>query len=150
MKHILVTTDLSDLADLALEPAARLARDCDAKLTVFYTVGTEAPPKPDPDGAYYKVALGLWEADQAIVQDSQRKLDERVAGIEGVAAEGVLGRGDPVDAILGYVGKHDVEMIVISSHGRTGLKRMLLGSVAEEVARKSPVPVLIWKTKPAG
>jgi len=146
VKHILVTTDLSELADAALEPAASMARGAGAELTVFHTIATEAPPKPDPKGAYYKVALGLWETDQGVVADARRQLDERVARFADVSAQGALGRGDPVAAVLAHIAAHGVDLVVISSHGRTGLKRMLLGSVAEEVARRSPVPVLIWKT----
>lgn len=54
-----------------------------------------------------------------------------------------LKAGPPVDAIIEYVTTHEIDHIVVGSHGRTGISRMLLGSIAEAIARRSPVPVTI-------
>lgn len=50
--------------------------------------------------------------------------------------------GNPHEKILEYVSEHDIDMVVMGTHGRTGLDRALMGSVAERVVRRSPVPVL--------
>jgi nucleotide-binding universal stress UspA family protein len=50
--------------------------------------------------------------------------------------------GNPAEAILAYVAEHDVDLVVMGTHGRTGIDRVLMGSVAERVVRRSPVPVV--------
>lgn len=147
MKHIVVTTDFSSLADRALPPAAELAQRLGAKLTLVHSLGGEQPPKPIPDAPYYKVAQRLWEADAELEKEARLALEERAHGL-AVAAEVAIVRGDPVKAVVDWAAAHGVDLVVISSAGRTGVKRALLGSVAEEMARRSPVPVLIWKSPP--
>ena len=149
MKHILVTTDFSELSDLAIEPAAALARKLGAKLTLAHVLGAEQPPKPNPNAPYYKVAKSLWEADQELETQARASLQERASAQAGVDAAVALGRGEPVQGVLELAKAKGADLIVISSVGRTGLKRLILGSVAEEMARSSPIPVLIWKTPPA-
>ncbi|WP_412781655.1 universal stress protein, partial [Aeromonas diversa] len=61
----------------------------------------------------------------------------------GRAVRTVIEHGDPSRMIISYTETHDVDRIVLGSHGRSGLSRVLLGSVAETVARRSPVPVTI-------
>jgi nucleotide-binding universal stress UspA family protein len=80
----------------------------------------------------------------------ERALDEvreeaEAAGIESV--EAVLGSGTPANAITTYVDDQDIDLVVVGTHGRTGLDRYLIESVAENVVRMSPVPVL---TVPSG
>ena len=145
MKQVLVTTDFSELADEAIAPAAEIARGTGAELTLAHVLGTERPPKPQADAAYYKVAQRLYEADQELEAQARASLEERARTLSGVRCNVALARGEPVAGILQIAKQQQTEMIVISSQGRTGLRRFLLGSVAEELARLSPVPVLIWK-----
>lgn len=145
MKHILVTTDFSALADLALAPAADLARRLGAKLTLAHILGAERPPEPDENAPYYKVAKRLWDADQELEAQALAALQERNQNLPDLACDVIIARGSPVDGIVKLAQKVGADLIVISSQGRTGLSRILLGSVAEEMARVSPVPVLIWK-----
>lgn len=145
MKHVLVTTDFSELADCAIEPAADLARRLNSKLTLAHVIGSTQPPKADPNAAYFEAAKRLYESDQDYVKGCHAKLQERADKLAGVDVSVAIGRGQPVEAVLGLAKEREVDMIVTCSSGRTGLSRILLGSVAEELARKSPVPVLIWK-----
>lgn len=146
MKKILVTTDFSELGDLAVQPAAELAKRLGAELLVAHVLGGEAPPEPDEGAAYYKVAKRLYDADMEMERQTLAALEERTRDL-GVDGRAVVARGAPVEGILSLAGRENVDLIVISSQGRTGLKRILLGSVAEELARLSPVPVLIWKDR---
>lgn len=144
MKRVLVTTDFSELGDLALAPAATLAGKLGADLTVAHVLGGEKPPEPDPNASYYTVAKRLFEADQELEAQTRASLEERAKGLPGTP-EITVARGTVVAGILNLVDKVSADLIVISSQGRTGLSRIFLGSVAEELARESKIPVLIWK-----
>lgn len=149
MKHILVTTDFSPLADTAVPAAADLARRLGAKLTLANIVTSDRPPKPDPEAPYYKVAQRLWEADKELEAQVTASLRERAQKLEGLDVGVAIGRGNAVEGIIALARDIAADLIVISSQGRTGLARVFLGSVAEEMARVSPIPVLIWKAPPA-
>lgn len=152
MKHVLVTTDFSELGDQAIAPAADLASRIGARFTIAHVVTAERPPPPDPDAPYFKVAQRLWEADQELEKGVTAALEERAAqfgATGGGKAQVAVGRGGAIDGILELVQSLGVDLIVMSSQGRSGLSRILLGSVAEELSRRSPVPVLIWKSPPA-
>jgi tellurite resistance protein TerC len=146
VKRILVTTDFSELGDGALTPAAELASKLGAELILAHVLAGDRPPEPDQDAPYYKVAKSLFDADQEMERQALASLDERGKGLDGVEPRSVLTRGTAIAGILALAEEQGVDLIVISSQGRTGLKRILLGSVAEELARRSPRPVLIWKT----
>lgn len=144
MKHVLVTTDFSELGDQAIAPAADLARRLGAQLTIAHVVTAEKPPAPDANAPYFKVAQRLWQADQELEAGVKASLEERAAQCGGEVQVGVA-RGGAIDGILELVRERGIDLIVMSSQGRSGLSRILLGSVAEELSRRSPVPVLIWK-----
>lgn len=145
MKRLLVTTDFSDLGDSAIGHAADLAKRIGASLTLIHVLGGERPPKPDEDAAYFEVAKRLYDADAEMEQTAQASLEERAKGFEGLEWKAAIARGSPIEGILSVAKAEQIDLIVISSQGRTGLTRIFLGSVAEELARESPVPVLIWK-----
>lgn len=148
MKHLLVTTDFSELADEAIAPACEMAGRLGAKLTIAHVLTAEKPPQPQPNAPYFKVAQRLWEADQELEAGIQASLKERAAECAaGVTIETAVARGGAIEGILELIRARDIDMIVMSSQGRSGLSRILIGSVAEELARRCPVPVLIWKHK---
>lgn len=124
VRQIVFPTDYSDISANAGRTAAQLARHFGARLHVVHVV----PPVTDP---------GPPEALPTAVA----KLG---AGIDTITAI-MLGR--PAQAIVEYAMRHDAEMIVMGTHGRTGVSRALLGSVAEAVVRRAPCLVL---TVPAG
>ena len=144
MKKILVTTDFSELADKAIGPAAELAQKLEARLTLVHVLTSERPPKPDPSAPYYKVALRMFEADQELEAQIRQNLQQRADACPG-DCKVAIARGGAVSGLLALAKEQQADMIVISSQGRSGLSRILLGSVAEELARESPIPVLIWK-----
>ena len=67
--------------------------------------------------------------------------------VEGVEALHEVQSGPPADRIVGYANEHDIDLIVMGTHGRTGLGRLLMGSVAEAVVRQAECPVLALKSK---
>lgn len=141
-KHILLTTDLSEEAQRAFLPVVNLARWVGAKLTLLHVVQVvhQVPPGSmlatpltlgDPIGDR-KVALDALEEQSRLLGDDVEVALEVTVG-ENVAKE-----------ITRYAEQHDVGLIALSSHGRTGLRRVVLGSVAEAVLRHSHVPVLVF------
>ena len=137
--HVLVPHDGSPQAAEALEHA--LAEYPDAEITVLHVIdptdtGYSAGSMfPDFSEQWYESAK---EAAGEIFTDTK----ERAANHGGeLRTARELGR--PSRQIVDYADEHDVDHIVIGSHGRTGVSRILLGSVAETVARRSPVPVTV-------
>lgn len=144
-KHVFVTTDGSALGDAALPLAARLASTCGASLTVAYAV-------PEPVGVY----AGPYLIDPVVAQDELRAVGRGVLS----SAARTLGPGtriclidaggqDIADALLRAAHDEHADVIVMSTHGRSGLQHLLLGSVAERVLRRADLPVLLQRTGPA-
>ncbi len=141
-KHIVVATDFGDCADHALDVAIALARRLDAKLTLLHVCEL-------PVSAYAMYAQGLYfpmdslEAAAAKALDAATvRLTERYAG-----ADSVLKSGAAVDQVLAAADEVAADLIVMGTHGRRGVSRVLLGSVAEKTVRLSKVPVLTVPAK---
>ncbi len=146
--QILVPLDGSPLAEEALHPAAELARIWDTELTLLQVV---APVQLSIDAAVpfpssYDEELTAMGRTQA-----QDYLDDMVEGVhgQGLRATGVAVVGwNTVDAILDVARPERVALVVLATHGRGGLRRLALGSVADKVVRGAEVPVLVYR--PAG
>jgi len=134
---ILFPTDFSMLGRTALEMATSLARDRGAKLLIVHV---EEPPMAYGGGELY---YGIDEPDR---EELKRMLAEVVPTDPAIAYEHRLMMGSPATAIVQLAEKERVDMIVMPTHGRTGLVRLLMGSVAEEVVRKAKCPVLTVKS----
>lgn len=139
---VLVTTDLSPCGDAALPHAARLARAYRARLVLLSVVETPTPANPlyahyYPTPAPAKVA----KARQRVIQE----LEERAQPLRSpdLHVECVAVDGDPATEIIRAAKDRKVHALVISTHGRTGLKHFLLGSVAERVLKSTTCPVLL-------
>jgi universal stress protein A len=133
---ILFPTDFSTLGQAALETATSLAKQREAKLLIVHV---EEPPTAYGGGDFY---YGLEEPNR---QEIQRMLAEVLPTDPAVGYEHRLMIGSPATAIVHLAEKENVDMIVMPTHGRTGLTRLLMGSVAEEVVRKAKCPVLTIK-----
>lgn len=134
-KRILVPIDLSPLSYHAFAEAAGMARRFGAQLEVLYV---EPPPPLD-------LGLGL-PVEPA---DLHKSLTKEIRLKIGRAPRLFLRWGDPAVAILRMARTRRPDLIVMGTHGRSGLARLALGSVAEMVVRRSPVPVLAARGKPA-
>ena len=137
-KKILVPTDFSNCSEEALEYATALARESGGTLVIVHAEETLAPFESNE--LYY----GLLETDY---HEIQKMLDEVKPTDPAVTFQRRLLRGNEVAAtkIVNYAKEENVDLIVIGTHGRTGLKRFLLGSVAEAIVRHAPCPVLLVK-----
>ncbi len=134
--RILCAVDFSGSADAAVDHAARLARRLGAELHLVH-----APPLPI--AAFPEAGL------TTVPVHPEQVIDEARAGLESYAAHhpGIdvalhVRLGPPCDVVLELQQELGADYLVLGTHGRTGLDHLLMGSVAEQVVRRAPVPVL--------
>lgn len=137
--RILIPTDGSDPARPAVEMAIDLAAVHDATLHVLYVV--DQPATVSGVGEGFAGLDDLLDALEERGQQATKAVVER-ARERGIETRAAVRRGNPQDDILGYAEDHDVDVVVMGTHGRTGVKRALLGSVTENVVRHADIPVL--------
>ena len=134
---ILVGTDLSEGSVAAVDAAASLSRTFQSHVTVAHVFD---PDQPHPDPRNVAEAFGDPEAVEA---ETYKRLEATVA--EHFPERGrpeMLHGADPALTLCDYATQHHPELLVIATHGRSGLSRVLLGSVAERTVRHAPCPVL--------
>lgn len=130
---ILHPTDFSDLSQAAFDVACALARDYSAELLVVHV--NRPAPIFAPDGI--AVAVPTEEP-----YELHAKLARMCATVPDVKVTHHLLSGEPTDEILKCARHEKVDLLVLGTHGSTGLTRLLMGSVAESVSRKAPCPLL--------
>ena len=138
IRHILVPTDFSEGSNEAFETALALARDSGARVTLFHVHHVPVSVFPD-------VVLPLApELMQHLEHSVDLVLDELCtrATANGVPTDRCTAFGTTHAEICAMAEKLDVDLIVIGTHGRSGLTHAILGSVAEKVVRRAPCPVL--------
>lgn len=135
-KKIVFPTDFSTASDAGLSIATALCRDTGATLIVVHV---EEPPIAYGGGELY---YGLPEPDHPALATM---LQAVVPTDSQVSCEHRLVMGDPATEIVKVADDEQADMIVIGTHGRTGLSRLLMGSVAEQVVRRAKCPVLTVK-----
>jgi nucleotide-binding universal stress UspA family protein len=135
--RLLVPLDTSDLAEQALPHAEALARCFRAELelvTVIHVAGDEVPEEGD--------ALDEYDPRRLEVQEYLDGLAGRLKE-DGLSVSAVIRHGDVAEEIILHATDARCDLIVICTHGRSGLGRWVYGSVADRVLRYSPVPVLL-------
>lgn len=136
IKHVLVPTDFAEASASALELGVQLARAFDAKLTLLHV--WELPIYPYMDFMLNSTVIA--EIEDAATKGLARALEELQKTMP--SAQSKLKTGLPWQGILEATGEVGADLIVMGTHGRHGLSRLTLGSVAEKVVRLSKVPVL--------
>ncbi|MBX0324681.1 universal stress protein [Halomicroarcula sp. F13] len=134
-EHILFPTDGSDTAESVLDYACDVATAHDATLHVLHVADTNRDSVTDVRGEIVDV---LEQAGERVVEATVDRVTDR-----GVDAEGEVLQGDPSLTIADYAGEYGMDLVVMPTHGRRGLERVLLGSVTERVLNAAPVPVLV-------
>jgi nucleotide-binding universal stress UspA family protein len=143
-KKILVPLDGSELAECSLEHAKVIAQGCNvADVVVFRVI--------EPLSAQTISALAQVGGDltRKIEEENRQDAKDYVLKVknnlktQGIASQAVTVEGRAADEILSYTEKNNVDLIVMSTHGRSGLPHFFFGSVAEKVSRHSRVPVLL-------
>jgi len=133
VKKILYATDFSSYSNQAYFHAVALAQSHRASLTILYvyapTFGT--PEVPGENGANRQ----YW----------RNQLEQIKPVDDNIAVHHVFLEGDPAGEVVRYAKDASMDLIVMGTHGRTGLERLLMGSVAEKVLREAPCSVLVVK-----
>ena len=136
LKKILFPTDLSDLSNHALPYGLFMAKELGAKLYLCHVVDIT------PIAAYGEGILDPLEQQDLIVRSAQGQL-ERLVGQEAISWEPVIRVGRTADEIARVAFEKGVDLAITATHGRSGLKRLILGSVAERLMHILPCPLLV-------
>ncbi|GAB6079464.1 MAG: universal stress protein [Hydrogenophilus thermoluteolus] len=145
-RHLLVPTDGSELALAAVERAVAFAKALNARITFFYAqpdfplpvYGEGALIDPTTPEQFRKAAQ---EEANTILNSAKEKASE--AGVE--ADTDTVVSDAPADAIIDAAERHGCDLIFIASHGRSGIARLLLGSVTNKVLSHTKLPVLVYR-----
>ncbi|MFD1684980.1 universal stress protein [Halobellus litoreus] len=137
--NILVPTDGSAASEGAVDHAIELAKQYDATLHALYVVDT---------GAYSSMEVGSDIVIEALQEEGNQAVDRVANRAEdaGVAVETSVRTGIAHRSIVEYVSEEEIDLVVMGTHGRTGVGRFLLGSVAEKVVRTADAPVMTVRT----
>lgn len=136
LQHILVPTDFSDMSSKALKYAQSFAEFFGSRITVLHVIEPTVYPA---EFGYTPTILDTYDASvRDKVGEQLTSLTKRIQ----IKADTVVREGHPYNEIVAAAKDLDVSLIIIPTHGRTGLKHMLLGSTAERVVRHAPCPVL--------
>jgi nucleotide-binding universal stress UspA family protein len=143
-RNILIPLDGSELAECSLLHAKAIAKGCNAAEMIAF----RAVEPLSAQSVSILIETGndaLEKAQYEIEKDAQDYISEMEGRLraEGFPARGVVAHGSPSDEIMDYSQKNNVDLIVMSTHGRSGISRFFFGSVAEKVSRHSPIPVLL-------
>jgi len=134
LNNILFATDFSPYSDAALPFALAIARQHGAKL-----FGAHVLPSED----YLFVAPDAWPVyvrrEEELQQEASARIEEQ---IRAVPHEVLSGIGDVWNVLSQLIGKHDIDLIVVGTHGRTGARKLVMGSIAEKIFRRAACPVL--------
>lgn len=139
-KRIMVATDGSEFVKGAVATAIELARLNKTKLYAVHVISLgflyeSLPTDEELEQAYQERIMTEGKEATAFVENAGRAAN--------VEIESVILRGIPAEEIIGFAERNDIDLIVMGTHGRTGIKRFLLGSVAEKVVRHATKSVLV-------
>jgi nucleotide-binding universal stress UspA family protein len=139
IKKILCATDFSEGSSRALPYAVDMARRYEAKLFIVHVIPVVAKtagwyvPHVSVDEIYQ-------DMEKSALEELEKSFLDEVAGLKDV--ERLALKGVPHEEITKFAESHEVDLIVLSTHGRKGVDRVLFGSTAEQVVRSAPCPVL--------
>ena len=148
-KRILVPHDGSAFAERALPHALELAKQFSSEVHLLEVVPDQAPALLTEEVGEQlnpEVALEtLGEVQEKIREAGRERLQQLATGLQrdGLVVRWAVVDGDPVQEILSYADQHQIELIAMASHGRTGLARAILGSVTDALLRQARQPILV-------
>ena len=132
--RILVPMDGSDCAEMILPKLEKLATDLKASIALLQVVIAHTFPGTDPT-----------DAEVAVVRKAEEYLDKIKKKLEakGLKVDTHVRYGVDAEEILDHAAQKDIDLVAMTTHGRSGVKRFLIGSVAEKILRHSPKPVFL-------
>ena len=139
-QHVLACTDFSAEAESALAAAGHIARAFEAKVTLLHVYG-DPPELPGLPERPYRTVEGIDEDMKKALADLERK------HFGGTVETALLVAPNHAEGIATYAERHGIDLIALATHGRTGIRRLLLGSVAEKVVRHAPCSVIVARSR---
>ena len=139
IKKVLVPIDFSDYSKSALKYAVNFAKSFNAEIILIYVVEPVIYP---PDFSMGQIAMPSinTEWDDRAKEELQKLAKSEIVGTENVKT--IIKTGKPFVEIIETAKEENVDLIIIATHGRSGVEHILFGSTAEKVVRKAPCPVL--------
>jgi nucleotide-binding universal stress UspA family protein len=147
-KRLLVPLDGSRLSSRAIVYATEVARHFGAEITLLHVVHPTTPVPVTtgmvPGDTEITIQAAL-EADKKNVSSAKRYLRGKVRSIRNTGLSGSYEviRGNPTQSILDFAKKYKIDLVIMTTHGKGGLKRVIMGSVADRIIRESGKPVLV-------
>ncbi|MCU0223277.1 MAG: universal stress protein [Acidobacteria bacterium] len=141
-RKILCPTDFSEPADSALQVAREMAHAMHAELLLLNVVVPVAIP------VAVEIPVGAAVTPEVTLRHAREQAEQMIGAMAetlqttGLAVRGLVVDGDPADAIVAAAEREHADLVVIATHGRTGWRRLVFGSVAEQVIRHATCPVL--------
>ncbi|NIL96618.1 MAG: universal stress protein [Planctomycetales bacterium] len=139
LRRILLPTDFSEHAGEALKYACAFSEQFSAELHLLHVLETHVSTAPQ-FGMGLALSTHIQESREAATKALEELLDPNWASGRNVVR--ATSEGPPFVGIIRYAREHEIDMIVLGTHGWSGLPHILMGSVAERVVRKAPCPVL--------
>jgi len=143
-QHILVPVDDSEISLAAVKQAITLAKAFGSKITVVSVIAVD----PFVNVDFYNVTPVITEYFVQAEEHANKNLAsiKKMCELEGIKADSKIIKGEPTETgIVATADEIGADLIVIGSHGRTGFKKFMLGSVAQDVLHKTRLPVLVVK-----
>lgn len=145
-RRILVTTDFSDTSLEAFPVAAEIASHFDAELLIVHVLPVDTPTPWDipPYADFGLASLPLPEYEAQVRQEVERRLSAAAAkhAPAGTKVRTFVGRGDAAAEVGRIAEQEKADLVVLATHGWTGWRHLVFGSVAEKILREAPCPVL--------
>lgn len=135
IQEILVPMDSTGIGQYGVKQILPILQCCGATVHALYV-------RRSP-GVYKRDRI-RFDPDEAL--DGVSEQFERTMGELGLEVKGDIRKGSPQTEILNYAGENDIDLILMTTHGRTGVNRIFHGSVTEDVVRKSSIPVMVVKS----
>lgn len=142
-KKVLCPTDFSEASLCGMKMANELAKHGDVEIIVI-NVHKPIPHLPTPRLQASEVVFDITEYEKHVIEDARQNLADVSAKVldEGVTARLEVRMGSPAQEILQFANEEEVDAILIATHGHTGLKHIVFGSVAQRVVRRAKCPVV--------
>lgn len=145
IKKILVPTDFSETSKFAMQYAIEFAKSFNAELEIVHVIFDESQIV-----AFYLPQVTFQNLDQELEESAKKQMDDFLASfpdLQGITYTVKMLKGTAFLEIINEAKEANVDLIIIGTHGRSGIEHVLFGSTAEKVVRKAPCPVFTVKPK---
>jgi len=139
-KNILVPYDFTNFGDMAFEKAIEIAKKFDSKLTLLTVIGTDI----DTSGMDWVRAQEKHDEEETKAKDELSRIKDSQKNDVNISVK-IIHNPSVIDGILSFAENNNIDLIVMGSHGRSGFKKLVLGSAASGVVTRANCPVLITK-----